>query len=173
MQWTFNNFWNEYRPAISAFLDQDFKKFSRFSAVLFPTQAKCFYYSFGPSGTMEERDALCFLPQNTVNEKIFIFLYLWIAALTLASIFSFLWTILQTSIKFIRIQQLCRASDRYIAKRQNLFFDKYSSCGYWFILCLLHRNLSPILFKDLVTDLMETEEVAKPSMKTGENEKFI
>ena len=32
---------------------------------------------FGPSGTPETRDAMCLLPQNIMNEKIFLFLWFW------------------------------------------------------------------------------------------------
>ncbi|KAK9883602.1 hypothetical protein WA026_001777 [Henosepilachna vigintioctopunctata] len=38
---------------------------------VFPKVAKCSYYRFGVSSTIENRDALCVLPLNVLNEKLF------------------------------------------------------------------------------------------------------
>lgn len=70
MTLVFNNFWVEFFPAIKALLRADTSEFARQSSVLFPSQAKCDYFNFGSSGTIQHIDALCFLPQNVVNEKV-------------------------------------------------------------------------------------------------------
>lgn len=46
---------------------------------IFPKITKCNFENIGPSGTRERSDAICFLPQNILNEKIFIFLWFWYA----------------------------------------------------------------------------------------------
>jgi hypothetical protein len=52
----FNNFWVEFYPAIKAFLRHDFEDFAKQSAVLFPSQAKCDYFNFGASGSIQQID---------------------------------------------------------------------------------------------------------------------
>ena len=38
---------------------------------------KCTFHKYGPSGTIENKDGLCLLAQNIINEKIYIFLWFW------------------------------------------------------------------------------------------------
>lgn len=52
---------------------------------IFPRVTKCRFYKYGPSANIETVDALCLLPLNIINEKIYIFLWFWfliLAALT-------------------------------------------------------------------------------------------
>ncbi len=56
---------------------------------IFPRVTKCRFYKYGPSANIETHDALCLLPLNIVNEKIYIFLWFWfliLGALTAAVI---------------------------------------------------------------------------------------
>ena len=56
---------------------------------VFPRMTKCIYKKFGSSGTIQTHDALCLLPINVINEKIYVFLWFWLialAALTAVSI---------------------------------------------------------------------------------------
>ena len=43
--------------------------------LVFPKVGKCDFYRMGGSGTEQNRDALCVLPVNIFNEKIYIFLW--------------------------------------------------------------------------------------------------
>ena len=42
---------------------------------------KCTFHKFGSSGELEKHDALCILPINIFNEKIYIFLWFWMLIL--------------------------------------------------------------------------------------------
>jgi len=44
---------------------------------IFPRMTKCTFHKFGTSGNIESHDALCILPINIVNEKIYIFIWFW------------------------------------------------------------------------------------------------
>ena len=44
---------------------------------IFPRVTKCRFYKYGPSANIELIDALCLLPLNIINEKIYIFLWFW------------------------------------------------------------------------------------------------
>ena len=48
---------------------------------VFPRMTKCTFHKFGTSGEIEKHDALCILPLNIFNEKIYIFLWFWMLIL--------------------------------------------------------------------------------------------
>lgn len=56
--------------------------------VIFPRLAKCNFFKYGPSGTVQSVDAMCILPQNVLNEKIYLFLWFWFIVLAVASVFA-------------------------------------------------------------------------------------
>lgn len=43
--------------------------------LVFPINASCNFRKFGPSGTKENKDVVCLLPQNVLNEKMYLFLW--------------------------------------------------------------------------------------------------
>ena len=51
--------------------------------------AKCVFRKYGISGTVETHDALCVLPLNILNEKIYIFLWFWLVAMLIFTSLSF------------------------------------------------------------------------------------
>ena len=46
---------------------------------------KCTFHKFGSSGEIEKHDAMCILPLNIVNEKIYIFLWFCVLHATFTS----------------------------------------------------------------------------------------
>ena len=48
---------------------------------IFPRMTKCTFHKFGSSGEIEKHDAMCILPLNIVNEKIYIFIWFWMLLL--------------------------------------------------------------------------------------------
>ncbi|CAG0900083.1 unnamed protein product, partial [Darwinula stevensoni] len=55
----------------------------------FPLLGKCDFHRYGPSGTIQNLDALCVLPANVINEKIFVALWFWfiiLAVITAAGV---------------------------------------------------------------------------------------
>lgn len=129
----FNNFWYEFYPAIKALLRHDMEGFSKNAAVIFPSQAKCDYFNFGSSGTIQQIDSLCLLPQNVVNEKIFVFLYFWLLILVVFELVHFVCVIIKI---------------RHSYKKDHTF-------GYSLVLGIIKKNLSPVL----VDDLLETRKL--------------
>ncbi|XP_037026268.1 innexin shaking-B-like [Bradysia coprophila] len=128
MSVVFNNFWVEYFPAIRALLNHNFEDFTKQSSVLFPSQAKCDYFNFGSSGSIQHIDALCILPQNVVNEKIFVFLYFWMIMLLFFSFFH----VICVAVKVI---YQCRKDKEF---------------GFYLVQAIIKKNLSPVLVEDLL-----------------------
>lgn len=52
---------------------------------VFPRLTKCTFHKYGPSGSVQDMDALCVLALNILNEKIYIFLWFWFIFLALMS----------------------------------------------------------------------------------------
>jgi len=50
---------------------------------IFPRVTKCTFNKFGPSGSVQRRDAMCVLPVNIINEKIYVFLWFWLTGLVI------------------------------------------------------------------------------------------
>lgn len=133
MSAVFNDFWVQFYPAIRALLSHDFEGFSRESSVLFPSQAKCDYFNFGSSGSIQRIDALCLLPQNVLNEKIFVFLYFWMMMLVC------FW-IVHIIIVSVRTIYHCRKEQEF---------------GFYLVQAIVRKNLSCVL----VDDLADTKKV--------------
>ena len=53
---------------------------------VFPKMTKCDFHMYGPSGTLQNVDALCVLGVNVLNEKIFLVLWFWLLLLLLVSV---------------------------------------------------------------------------------------
>ena len=74
---------------------------------------KCTFNNYGPSGTVENKDGLCVLAINIINEKIYIFLWFWFLTLCV-------WTGVHL---FIRILSMALINFRYVIF--GIFFLKY------------------------------------------------
>ena len=119
---------------------------------IFPRMTKCTFHKFGPSGEIEKHDAMCILPINIVNEKIYIFLWFWMALLLvltfLSNVFRF----------FIIVSPRIRAYLLYIRYRLikkeciNIIV-KQTKMGDWFLLYMLGQNIDAVLFKEVVHEL--------------------
>ena len=69
---------------------------------VFPLMTKCNFFKYGASGTIEKLDALCLLPINILNEKIYIFFWFWLLYLAIISAFHLISRILQYLIPNLR-----------------------------------------------------------------------
>lgn len=116
---------------------------------VFPKLTKCTYYKYGPSGTLQSRDAMCVLPLNIVNEKLFLFLWIWFFLLTVLSFLQLIYRVLFLVISKVRVYLLL-ANCRYLnRKKANVIINKLTF-GDYFLLYLLGKNLNPIIFKELL-----------------------
>ncbi len=121
---------------------------------IFPRMTKCDFYNFGASGSIERKDALCLLPINVLNEKIFIFLWFWLYLLAVLSALTLLYRALTIFIPTLRVMALnshCRLSNSRAIKQ---VLSK-GSIGDWFMLDLLAKNMEASNFKELIVRLKE------------------
>ncbi|VVC31893.1 Innexin [Cinara cedri] len=52
---------------------------------VFPRLTKCDFFKYGPSGTVQNVDAMCVLGQNVLNDKLYLFLWVWFFGLAAVS----------------------------------------------------------------------------------------
>lgn len=105
---------------------------------------------------MQKYDAMCILPINIVNEKIYVALWFWfylIAVVTVLTLIYRLLVIVFNQLKVNRLKQfgrLCHREDlEYIVNRMQI--------GDWFLLSLISKNMDPLNFKELINQLMKSD----------------
>ena len=119
---------------------------------VFPRLTKCTFHKFGSSGDVQKHDALCLLPLNIINEKIYIFLWFWFVILAIISGFIMIYrlaTIFFPRLRYITLRSRARISDRYHLR----LVMETSKIGDWFLLHLLCKNLDPLNFRELMQEL--------------------
>uniref|UniRef100_A0A6M2E1G1 Innexin n=1 Tax=Amblyomma tuberculatum TaxID=48802 RepID=A0A6M2E1G1_9ACAR len=95
---------------------------------------------------------MCVLPINIINEKIYVFLWFWFVILAVVSGFVvvyravlIIWSparfyVLRSKARLVNVTYLERVLDR-------------CNVGEWFLLDLLVKNLDPVHYRDLISDL--------------------
>lgn len=164
-KWVINDFWVEYQPAIGALIHGDLLKFRQQSTVLFPLQAKCNYTSFGNSGSMVNHDALCYMPLNVVNEKIFVFLYFWYIFILFYATLNLIYFLTLLAFNSLRLIDVGRMCERTVTRRECKKISGNGDFGFWFTLHIFHKNLSPVFFQDLAKELIERTDEQKSFRK--------
>ncbi|KAI1289898.1 Innexin inx2 [Halotydeus destructor] len=118
---------------------------------VFPRLTKCTFHRYGSSGDVQRHDAMCILPINIINEKIYVFLWFWFYFLAVASLVAIAYRALTIVIPRIRVlatQSRCRVANREalesVLNRLRI--------GDWFVLDLLSKNIDPLNFRDVIID---------------------
>lgn len=119
---------------------------------IFPRVAKCQFYKFGHSGTIETHDAICILPLNIVNEKIYIFLWFWFIILSILTGFVVLQRVILTACPPVRVYLL---NMRFRLVHYDHFHTvvRRGSLGDWFLIYMLGQNLDSMIFREVIADM--------------------
>lgn len=127
---------------------------------VFPRLTKCTFHRYGSSGDVQKHDAMCILPINIINEKIYIFLWFWFVFLfftTLAALAYRLCTIMMPRFRLAMLHSKCRLSERKVVEK--VLED--AKIGDWFLLDMLAKNMDPINYKDLLKELYRRKDGGK------------
>ncbi|XP_045123585.1 innexin inx2-like [Portunus trituberculatus] len=141
-----------YGTEVFSFVQMEEEKRTDPMIKLFPRMIKCTFKTVGPSGTTQKLDSLCILPQNILNEKAYLFLWLWLWILVVAGSLSILWRFFVIFVPFARIN-LLRKYTLGLNNNEAKVLTTYLKLGDYFLLYLLHKNVSHLAFTDLVRDL--------------------
>jgi hypothetical protein len=118
---------------------------------VFPRLTKCTFHRYGSSGDVQKHDAMCILPINIVNEKIYVFLWFWFTILyvcTVLGLFYRLLTILSPRVRLLAIQSRVRMVNQEALRA--IIESSKTRAGDWFVLDLLSKNLDPLNYCDLI-----------------------
>ncbi|KAF0310466.1 Innexin inx2 [Amphibalanus amphitrite] len=120
--------------------------------LVFPKVTKCNFETFGHSGTPQVHDAICVLPLNIVNEKVYIILWFWLVILTAISAMAIVYrffVVLSPNLRTTLLRTRARLAppDQVKAVAGRLWL------GDWFVLYQLGKNLDPLIFKEVLDDL--------------------
>ncbi|KAG7164695.1 innexin inx2-like [Homarus americanus] len=118
---------------------------------IFPKVAKCTFHKFGPSGTIMRHDALCVLPVNILNQKIYTFLWFWFVLLAIISAFGLLYRLATFASGFRHL--LLRSRSRLASVDKVAAISRRCLIGDWFILNLIAKNMDAFAFRDFINDL--------------------
>ncbi|EAT41633.1 AAEL006726-PA [Aedes aegypti] len=168
MNFLFGGFWASYQPAIQALLSLDMNAWTSYNSLVFPKLAKCDFSYIGPSGSKQNFDALCLLPQNIVNEKIFAFLWLWFIVLAVVSGVQLCYRLAQLSCRSVRFQLLFSLLDPISYHRLKRVVRE-ANIGYWFLLYQMARNINKGVMREIIRDLSRIDQELNMS-KSNVNE---
>ncbi|XP_050715224.1 innexin inx2-like [Eriocheir sinensis] len=137
-----------------AFLDFGLKLFSpeTSSAAIvstFPRVTKCTFQYYGPYGKLTTLRHQCLLPQNIINEKVFIAMWFWLVVLATITAIELVWRVAVAVSPMVRLQLMERRGK--LAADPNLERAiKRMHLGDYFLLTVLGINLDAGNFKDVL-----------------------
>jgi len=122
---------------------------------VFPKVTKCAFHKYGPSGSIQKHDALCVLPLNIINEKIYIFLYFWFVFLAAVTGVWMIYRLLTIFSHSLRVNVIHARSDRMVSKQlissclENPNHTALERLGDYLLLYLVTKNVNPLIIKDV------------------------
>lgn len=119
---------------------------------VFPRMTKCTFYKYGVSGEVERHDAVCILPLNVVNEKIYVFLWFWFLLLGVLSFITVLYRIVIIFSPRTRVY-LLKLRFRLVRREAVETIVRRSKVGDWFLLYMLGENLDTVIYRDVMHEL--------------------
>lgn len=120
---------------------------------VFPRITKCNFHQYGPSGNIELHDAICLLPLNILNEKIFIFQWFFFVIMSALLTVQLLYRIALMCSFRLRARVLY-LSNRLVPIEALREFSKNSSRSNWWIMYVLSQNMDPYIYRDLLVELL-------------------
>lgn len=138
---------------------------------IFPRVTKCTFNKFGPSGTLQKRDAMCVLPVNIINEKIYVFLWFWLITLVIVTGFSLLYSSFLLIAPTVRNMMLrTRTAHQTTVNAAMEEVTAKLHLGDWKLLYILGINMEPLVFGELVVELAEQMKDANHNMVEQDRE---
>lgn len=131
---------------------------------IFPRMTKCTFHRFGASGDVQKYDALCILPLNIINEKIYIVMWFWFVFLAFITTIWLIYRLLSLSQTRVRYQMLRRRAS--LTKRTHLqYLMRTLDAGDWFLLAMMCKNMDAQWFRILIAGLTKKLQDQDPQSK--------
>lgn len=116
---------------------------------VFPRMTKCTFNRFGPSGDVQKYDALCILPLNIINEKIYIIMWFWFVFLGLVSSAWLIYRLMTYLNPRWRLKVLVHKASLTNTRKLDIVLDN-CDIGDWFLLYMMCKNTDAQWFRYIV-----------------------
>jgi len=153
---------SKYGMEAMTFSEMDASKRADPMAVVFPKVTKCTFHKYGPSGSIQTHDGLCVLPLNIINEKIYVFMWLWFVLLSSITAIFLLYRVAVLLGPGIRVALLQARTGRGVTREkiEDILEEpglSYSErVGDFFLLYLVAKNVDEVSMKELLLELHGT-----------------
>ncbi|KAI5637323.1 innexin domain-containing protein [Phthorimaea operculella] len=142
---------------------------------VFPKVTKCTFHKYGPSGSIQQHDALCVMALNIIHEKIYSILWFWMLFLFIVSLVAVLWRMFS----FFLYRRSLRFNELMFRQVTGNKFNPYNvirvvnGCqfGDWLFLYYLAKNMQGFVFQELFVRLAEELEKRELPMDQDGHEK--
>lgn len=143
-----------YGSEVLAFTDWDYTLRYDPMIKVFPRMSKCTFYRYGSSGDVQKHDAMCLIPINIMNEKIYIFLWFWFVFLAVLSGLVVLYRILIFFVPKLRFYILYSRNQRVDKNDLTKVLDQCDRDD-WLVLSFLCKNMRSGNFKGVIRNLAQ------------------
>jgi len=121
---------------------------------VFPKVTKCTFHQYGPSGTVENKDGLCVLAANIINEKIYVFLWFWYIIVICWTAIHLILRLASLAFSNVRLLLLCNRS-RSVNRADINTVLRRCNYGDWFLLMQMAKHIRPTVMYHLMLDLRD------------------
>lgn len=123
---------------------------------MFPVVTICNFRRYGTSGYIEEINALCVLPTNAINGKIFLCLWIWFTVLLILSLCNLIYLFAFMTVPYIRAipEKVSSLIFREVDNESYINLVNISGFGDWFIMSSLSRNIDRGTFLSLTENIL-------------------
>lgn len=132
---------------------------------VFPRMTKCSFHRFGSSGDVQKYDALCILPLNIINEKIYIVMWFWFVFLAIVTCCWLLYRFFTLTQPSVRYQVLKRRASLASTYELRYVLDQLE-VGDWFLLSMMCKNMDSQWFRILIGRLSMELKDKEPKDRT-------
>jgi len=136
-------FWN---------ISGDYMKRTDIFTTIFPRVTKCTFHDYASAGIVNTKDAICVLPFNMVNEKIYMFLWYWSGFLAIVTVLHFATRLMTMASKSFRKYQALNHV-RGHSRPQVAFIVSKCRFGDWLILLRLLENIDELVMREIISEL--------------------
>jgi len=149
----------KYGPSVVEYSEMDQEERVDPMIFVFPRMTKCHFHKFGPSGTIERKDAFCLLPLNILNEKVFILVWFWFVILAILLGALIVYRVALFTMPGLRPRAMHKHNKAVTMETIEAITNK-TSIGDWWILYVLSTNIDPLIYRDIMTKLSKEIETA-------------
>jgi len=123
---------------------------------IFPKMTKCDFFTHSSVGQVDKFDAMCLLPLNIVNEKVFLVLWFWFIILTTCSALALVYRLCMIVFPPGRMWMLNRDGSKWKHVASAVENCKYED---WFLLRQMSKNVDSETFGDFLKSLNKEEDL--------------